>query len=593
MEIWHHTLSIAERLFRHPSHLVMFLLVMTCFDSPSHASGRSDDAQISIVENRSGYRSRTNYADMAAAVNAATEHTTIHLKEGVHVIDNPVVLARPGMRIKGQGRETTTVRPRNAGKPMFEFKADNVGVEHLSMDAELENGRARANFGVHIKEGYAHSRVLNTQISNTGASAIIGFEISDSKVVGNIILNSGDDGIQKRGDRLTISDNIIVDYFDEAIDVLGTDVVVTNNYVKSGRIGIVVGGATNAVVACNTAEDHFHAGIFVESKWRGKISHNTVKDSVESAYVLNSLEVIDSNRATGNHRVGFEIKNVREGDIVRNAVVGARIGFDLVQSSGNLMHGNQYSGDGEAVKSDQDSPHSDLQKSLLSVAGETISNADELCQTKGNSERFFSDETAPRADKEKIIESLLGRSDQHVAKSRARLGALHATGESERDKEVAAGLVSFLSRKNPGFVSIHVKGNVKTSQITEDLYTTLKGSGRLGIGLVRMPIKMLRGGSRAIFPVWHLMVGDKEVAIVTVRPSGIGAHILFTENGRSRHKRLLTLSLSRVAHQLNSTSGFKLQSLYRDRKNWILVALPLLLGIIGLAVMWRVKKKNG
>jgi hypothetical protein len=89
------------------------------------------------------------------------------------------------------------------------------------------------------------------------------------------------------------------------------------------------------------------------------------------------------------------------------------------------------------------------------------------------------------------------------------------------------------------------------------------------------------------------MVGHKEVAIVTVRPSGIGAHILFTEDGKSPLKRLLTLSLSRVAHQLNSTSGFKLQSLYRDRKNWILVALPLLLGIIGLAVMWRVKKKNG
>jgi parallel beta-helix repeat protein len=338
MEIWNHTLGIAERLFRHTWHMVMFLLVMTCLDSPSHASGRRDDAQISIVDNRAGYLSRTNYADMAAAVNAATEHTTIHLNEGVHVIDNPVVLARPGVRIQGRGRETTIVRPRNAGKPMFEFKADNVGVENLSMDAELENGRARANFGVYIKEGYAHSKVLNTQISNTGASAIIGFEISDSKVVGNIILNSGDDGIQKRGHRLTISNNIIVDYFDEAIDVLGSDVVVTNNYVNSGRIGIVVGRATNPVVACNTAEDHFHGGIFVASNGRGTVSHNTVKDSVESAYALNSLEVIDSNRAKGNHRVGFEIRNVREGEIVRNAVVGARIGFDLVQSSGNIMY---------------------------------------------------------------------------------------------------------------------------------------------------------------------------------------------------------------------------------------------------------------
>jgi hypothetical protein len=552
MEIWHHTLGIAERLFRHPSHLVLFLLVMTCFDSPSHASGRSDDAQISIVDNRSGYRSRANYADMAAAVNAATEHTTIHLKEGVHVIDNPVVLARPGMRIKGQGRETTTVRPRNAGKPMFEFKADNVGVEHLSMDAELENGRARANFGVHIKEGYAHSRVLNTQISNTGASAIIGFEISDSKVVGNIILNSGDDGIQKRGDRLTISNNIIVDYFDEAIDVLGTDVVVTNNYVKSGRIGIVVGGATNAVVTCNTAEDHFHGGVFVQSKGRSTVSRNTVKDSVESAYQLHSVEVIDSNWAEGNHRAGFEIRSVREGNIVRNAVVGARIGFDLVQSSGNLMHGNQYVGDGEAVKSDQDGPHSDLRKSLPSVAGEMKSNAEELCPIERNSER--------------------GRIDQHVAKSRARVGALQATGESEPDKAVAAQLVSFLSKKNPGFLSIHVQGNVKTSQITEDLYMTLKGSGPLGIGLVRMPIKMLRGGSRAIFPVWHLMVGEKEVAIVTVRPSGIGAHILLTEDEKSPVKRLLTLSLSRVAYQLNSTFGNKLDSIYRARRKWISMA---------------------
>jgi hypothetical protein len=69
------------------------------------------------------------------------------------------------------------------------------------------------------------------------------------------------------------------------------------------------------------------------------------------------------------------------------------------------------------------------------------------------------------------------------------------------------------------------------------------------------------------------MVGHKEVAIVTVRPSGIGAHILFTEDGKSPLKRLLTLSLSRVAYQLNSTFGNNLDSIYRSLRKWMSMAL--------------------
>ncbi len=116
------------RLFRLTWPLAVFFLVTTYQYSGSHASQADDRKKIVTVDNRHGNPSAADYTDILLAVNAATDNATIGLQEGVYVVDNPVVLNRAGVRIKGQGREKTIIRPRNAGKAIFKFKANNLSI---------------------------------------------------------------------------------------------------------------------------------------------------------------------------------------------------------------------------------------------------------------------------------------------------------------------------------------------------------------------------------------------------------------------------------------------------------------------------------
>jgi hypothetical protein len=67
------------------------------------------------------------------------------------------------------------------------------------------------------------------------------------------------------------------------------------------------------------------------------------------------------------------------------------------------------------------------------------------------------------------------------------------------------------------------------SEITADLYETIKETGRLGIGLVRAPfLEFSRGGERSF--LWHLSVNGRDVVVVSSIYNGPKARTLILDN---------------------------------------------------------------
>jgi parallel beta-helix repeat protein len=548
------------------------------------------------VDNRAGNPSGAHYSDIGQALRSSGPHTTIHVQEGMYVVDNPIILKDKGVAITGRGRERTIIRPKNAGKPIFKFDADQLRVENLTINAETFDGRGRGTFGVHIGNDRSFCAVLNTTILNTGASAIIGHSIRDCRLDGNIIVNAGDDGIQLRGGRLIVANNIIMGYFDEAIDLGSSisDISVINNHVRSGRVGITVNGQNNISVRGNIVEDHIHGGFHITAKEGGVVSHNTVRDSVEPAYQLYSPGLVDANRAEGNNDIGFIISDMHNGIIRKNLVLNARVAMIIRRSTGNRIHSNKYSRISDKPVA-FDKVSSDTNRLEDHPIGSDESRAIGADLPGNRKSEGLSKPKKINGEMAKVAKRLLDESERVGPYGFNSSGKIDVKGQTERDMKASAALAQFLTRQNPGFLSIEVRGNVIRSEITEDLHSTLKGSGALGIGIVRLPVKILRAASGTIFPVWHLVRETEEVAIVTARVAPPGAHILFTE-GEPSLQRFLILTAARLSQILTLSIrnfGYEVKDIYDRRRTIFAVAVVLTGLFFGVGVWWRGRGRAG
>jgi Periplasmic copper-binding protein (NosD) len=546
------------------------------------------------VDNRPGNPSGAHYSDIGEAVRSSGPHTTIHVQEGRYVVDNPITLKDKGVTITGQSRERTIIRPKNAGNAIFKFDADHLRVENLTINAETIDRQGRGTFGVHIGNDRSFSAVLNTKILNTGASAIIGHSINDFRVDRNVIVNAGDDGIQLRGARLMVANNVILGYFDEAIDLGASisDIHVINNHVRSGRIGIAVNGQKNIFVRGNLVEDHIHGGFNITAQEGGAVvSLNTVRDSVETAYQLTSPELVDANRVEGNNAIGFTISNMHNRIIRQNVVMNAHVAMIIHTSTGNRIHSNTYFGiSDKPVEFDKVSRGTNHLEDHPVATDESRAIAADLPRNRKS--HGLSEPKETNGEMAKAVKRLLDESEGIGPYGFNSPGEIDVKGQTERDMETSTALAQFLTRQNPGFLSIEVRGNVIRSEITEDLHLTLRGSGALGIGIVRLPVRTLRRVSGTIFPVWHLVRGTEEIAIVTARLAPPGAHILFTE-GQPGLQRFLILMAARFSQILTVSIrnfGYEVKDIYDGRRTIFAIAIALMGLFIGVGVWWRVKR---
>ena len=444
--------------------------------------------------------------DLETAVESAAPGTEIVLQPGIYIVDNPVMLHTDDLLIRGTGRDKTRIVPQNQGQPVFTLSADRITLESIAIDALLTDKSGHASHAIKISKEHGDCLIAHTKILNTGASAVIGESAPGCTLVDNIILNSGDDAVQLRGDRLTAVGNTILRYFDEALDLAGSDIIVTRNHVSHGRIGIVVDGSNNALIARNIVYNQLLEGIVTGTDREAVVTGNIVIDARNIAYNLRSPRAVTGNRVEGENKMGFMITDMDGGIISGNTARGSQQGL-VFSAPAETITNNGPAGEDDSTVGDSPAPL--LFANCIRLSDSTATGG---CLNSPGSPNVV---TATS-----LLHGLL-----HDPGIHSFTPLVDIQGTTSADTDTARRIADLLEYYNPGFLSIQADGAIMRSKITEDLYRRLLGAGQQGIGLVRAPFLMFSRGQRSFY--WYLSHADTDVIMVSSTHGG--ARVRFTK----------------------------------------------------------------
>lgn len=475
-----------------PYFFLIFSLVALSACQPISEASASTPIIIVGPDNQS--QNSNHYIDIASAASSASSGSNIQIREGVYTIDNPITLHTKDIKIQGAGADKTIILAKNPNLPMFKFEADGITIEAVTINALIDDGPARASFAIQIQEGYGHCKISHTNILNSAASAIIGHSASDCSLISNVILNSGDDAVRMRGDRLTVIDNTIIRYFDEALDLAyGSDIVVTGNYASNGRIGIVVDDCTNVLVSHNYVENQILQGIVTGTDPEATITANIVRNSGNFAYNLISPQAVNYNLSDGSHLIGFRITDMTRGIVFNNTDRGSEDGFVFKNTRS------------KTAVPDENNEHSKDITFYSNCEQASLESDDNTC-----TQRY---KMTPRTRNTEAHKTASGQTIYKFSPT------VEIEGKTQIDKKRAKKVATLLKYYNPGILSIHIDDSLMKSKISKDLYETIKVTGKLGIGLVRAPfLQFSRGGERSF--LWYLSVDGKDVIVVSSMHGG-------------------------------------------------------------------------
>lgn len=457
--------------------------------------------------------------DISEKILSASPNTRIIINPGSYLLNNPIIIDKNNIHILGNSRENTFFYPKNPGDPVFVLKADNIVIRGVTIDAKVIGGEGRANFAVHINKGSEKSEISETRILGTGASSIIGPQADDITISGNLIINAGDDAIQIRGSDLKIINNIIIRYFDEAIDIAGGDShVVIGNYVESGRIGIVLDESVNAFIRDNIVKDNIQQGVVVDTEKEGNIVGNVLINNGETGFKLYSPTFVANNKVFGNHDIGFRIFNMDRGTLENNLILDSNYGIKISNSTQSSIKNNKYC--------TKKTPFVNEVKASAKNSNDNDNNKTVCSEGSGLKKDMISNlihkDTSDIIKRGKISASVRSKDNVDIV----------IEGKTNRDKQIAKDIAGFLKKNNPGFLSIEVNNESMKSLITDELFTILRGSGDLGIGLVRWPYLMFKSRSISLLPKWHLEVGGQGVALITQLMTKANVKLYMNNNGK-------------------------------------------------------------
>ena len=371
----------------------------------------------------------------------------------------------------------------------------------------LTDKSGRASHAIKISKGHGDCLIAHTKILNTGASAVIGESAPGCTLVDNVILNSGGDAIQLRGDRLTVVGNTVFRYFDEALDLAaGSDIIVTRNLISHGRIGIVVDDSNNALIARNLVDNQLQEGIVTGTDREAVVTGNIVIDAGNIAYQLDSPRVVIGNAAEGSHETGFQITMMDDMIVSGNTARGSQQGFVFI-ASGEAITGNGPAGEDNSTDGNSPAPL---------VFANCVQSPDSTV-TGGCPDSLGSPDVQTAISQ---LHDLVNDPEiPHLTPP------VDIQGTTSGDTETARRIAALLEYYNPGFLSIQVDSTVMRSQISEDLYSRLLGAGQQGIGLVRAPFLWFSGGQRSFY--WYLSHANTDVIMVSSMHGG--SRVKFTK----------------------------------------------------------------
>jgi hypothetical protein len=230
-----------------------------------------------------------NADELNTALARPREGMTVEVAEGLYELDNPISLDKSRLAIVGVGADKVRVIPKNAGEPVFAIDADGITLSGLEIDGRIAGDGDFAAFGVFISPGVSDCRISNNVIRRIQATAIVGYDVNNCAVDGNVISDIAADGVRLVGSDIVVTNNFIHTIFDEPLDLAGEKFVVRDNRIAFGRIGIALGSDGGSVVRDNVVVEQYEEGIVFGVHSDDQIAGNVVINAgIRSYKVLTS-----------------------------------------------------------------------------------------------------------------------------------------------------------------------------------------------------------------------------------------------------------------------------------------------------------------
>jgi hypothetical protein len=254
-------------------------------------------------------RELTPDSNLSLALQTAQRGETILLSAGTYAVDNPLLIEGSGMTIRGPSESRATLSPLHAWRPLIIVAANEVSIEGLVLRG-LTVDSQRVTQAILISSRCKGCVIARNVIVGSGATAIYGLRLVDLRIAGNEILDSGNDALFVGGRRLSISNNVVVRFNDEAIDVSqdGDDVTIQGNCVAYGRIGIATDAKLGRIID-NWVEHTFSEGIaFFSPDGKAVVRDNQVAHT-RVGFMLDRPMTVTNNEVWEASGSAFRIRN--------------------------------------------------------------------------------------------------------------------------------------------------------------------------------------------------------------------------------------------------------------------------------------------
>jgi parallel beta-helix repeat protein len=267
------------------------------------------------------------------------------------------------------------------------------------------------------------------------------------------------------------------------------------------------------------------------------------------------------------------------GIIEENIVFDANAGISISEGRRNIIYANKFFGDDDkALILDKESSDNRTRNNITFSRNRNVNGINGKYLREIEWQNQNDEEHKLYQENQNLLELLWRNEIDPVRLDLAMFQSeIKVSWKSKQDENIAETLRRYLERNNPGFLSVDVEGISIRSEITPDFYRTLRGSGELGIDLVRHLCKT---------PLLRLSVGDEEVAIVSRKRTAPGVQIFFKEEGR--------LSLAERLALAKNFLGLGLLYIERSSIKPIPILGIFLLGLVfGAWGIWRKRGKAG
>lgn len=242
----------------------------------------------------------------------------------------------------------------NAEKTMILVSGSHTEIIGGTFDGN--NGAQTSDLVYIIKvDGVVDFILTRAYFHNSQDDAVVVFSSKDVKIYGNSFVNCGDseptgaDAIDLNNvTNATISNNYILNPYDDGIDLEGTNgAVISNNHITNG--GIEINDCTQVTVADNTVSNSKMYGIWIGTQTKiATVSANYIFNSTYDGIVItnHSNATVVANQLLNNQRHGIAISNSANGTIIEGNICidNDSNGINISNSDGCVIIGNRVSG---------------------------------------------------------------------------------------------------------------------------------------------------------------------------------------------------------------------------------------------------------